>query len=67
MDKTHILVVDDDPAILKLLSTNLRARDYKVTTAMDGEEALEAVERDFVDLIVLDIMMPRLDGVEVRT
>jgi len=65
MDKTHILVVDDDPAILRLLSTNLRARDYKVTTAMDGEEALEAVERDFVDLIILDIMMPRLDGVEV--
>ena len=65
MDKTHILVVDDDQAILRLLSTNLRARDYKVTTAMDGEEALEAVERDFVDLIVLDIMMPRLDGVEV--
>jgi len=65
MDKTHILVVDDDPAILRLLSTNLRARDYKVTTAMDGEEALEAVERDFVDLIVLDIMMPKLDGVEV--
>jgi len=65
MDKTHILVVDDDPAILKLLSTNLKARDYRVTTAMDGEEALEAVERDFVDLIILDIMMPKLDGVEV--
>ena len=65
MDKTHILVVDDDPAILKLLSTNLRVRGYKVTTAMDGEEALEAVERDIVDLIILDIMMPRLDGVEV--
>ena len=65
MDKTHILVVDDDPAILRLLSTNLKARDYRVTTAMDGEEALEAVERDFVDLIILDIMMPKLDGVEV--
>lgn len=65
MNKTNILVVDDDPAILRLLCTNLRARGYSVTTAIDGEEALEAVERDFVDLIILDIMMPKLDGVEV--
>ena len=65
MDKRHILVVDDDPAILKLLCTNLKARGYKVTAAMDGEESLEAVEKDFVDLIILDIMMPKLDGVEV--
>ncbi len=65
MNKTNILVVDDDPAILRLLCTNLRARGYNVTTAIDGEESLEAVERDFVDLIILDIMMPKLDGVEV--
>ena len=65
MKKTHILVVDDDPAILRLVCTNLKARGYTVSTAMDGEEALKAVESDFVDLIVLDIMMPRLDGVEV--
>ena len=65
MDKRHILVVDDDPAILKLLCTNLKARGYKVTAAMDGEESLEAVEKDFIDLIILDIMMPKLDGVEV--
>jgi len=65
MNKTNILVVDDDPAILRLLCTNLRARGYNATTAIDGEESLEAVERDFVDLIILDIMMPKLDGVEV--
>ncbi|MFC1994880.1 response regulator transcription factor [Chloroflexota bacterium] len=65
MEKTHILVVDDDPAILRLLCTNLKARNYKVSTAMDGEESLEAVEKDFVDLIILDLMMPKLDGVEV--
>ena len=65
MNKTHILVVDDDPAILRLLCTNLKARGYKVSTAMDGEESLQAVEGDFVDLIILDIMMPKLDGVEV--
>ena len=65
MNKTHVLVVDDDPAILRLLCANLKARDYKVSTAIDGEDALEAVERDFVDLIILDIMMPKLNGVEV--
>jgi len=65
MNKLHILVVDDDPAILRLLTTNLRARDYKVTTSVDGEEALKAVEADFFDLIVLDLMMPKVDGVEV--
>lgn len=65
MDKTHILVVDDDPAIIRLLCTNLKARGYKVSTAMDGEESLEAVEKDFVDLIILDLMMPKIDGVEV--
>ena len=64
MDKTRILVVDDEPAILRLLCTNLKARGYQVTTAMDGEESLEAVQKDFVDLIILDLMMPRLDGVE---
>ncbi len=65
MDKTHILVVDDDPAILRLLCANLKARGYRVTTAVDGEEALKALEGDFVDLIILDVMMPKLDGVEV--
>lgn len=65
MDKKTILVVDDDPAILRLLSTNLKARGYEVITATDGEEALEAVQRDFVDLIILDIMMPKVDGVQV--
>ncbi len=65
MDKTHILVVDDDPAILRLLCANLKARGYRVSTAVDGEQAIEAVQQDFVDLILLDIMMPRMDGVEV--
>ena len=65
MNKIHILVVDDDPAILRLVCTNLKARGYKVSTAVDGEDALEAVEKDFVDLIILDLMMPKLDGVEV--
>ena len=65
MEKTHILLVDDDPAILRLLQTNLRARGYLVSTAVDGEEALEAVEQNIVNLIILDLTMPKLDGVEV--
>jgi two-component system KDP operon response regulator KdpE len=65
MDKQHILVVDDDQSILKFLSANLKARGYQVTTAMDGEKALEAIERELIDLIILDIMLPRTDGVEV--
>jgi two-component system KDP operon response regulator KdpE len=65
MDKKRILVVDDDTAILRLLSTNLKARGYEVITATDGEEALEAVQKDYIDLIILDIMMPKVDGVQV--
>ncbi|OGO20784.1 MAG: hypothetical protein A2Z15_01975 [Chloroflexi bacterium RBG_16_50_11] len=65
MDKKHILIVDDDPAILRLLSTNLKARGYEICTATDGEESLEAVQKDFIDLIILDLMMPKVDGVEV--
>ena len=65
MDKKRILVVDDDTAILRLLSTNLKARGYDVITAADGEEALEAVQKDYIDLIILDIMMPKVDGVQV--
>jgi len=65
MDEAHILVVDDDPAILRLLYSNLRARGYKVTTAMDGEKALEVVGGERPNLIILDIMIPKLDGIEV--
>src|SRR3989304_5779769 len=65
MEKKQILIVDDDPAILRLLSANLKARGYDVVTATDGEESLEAVQKDFVDLIILDLMMPKVDGVEV--
>jgi two-component system KDP operon response regulator KdpE len=65
MDKKHILIVDDDPAILRLLSTNLKARGYEIYTATDGEQSLDVVQKDFVDLIILDLMMPKVDGVEV--
>ena len=65
MDKKNVLIVDDDPAILRLLSMNLKARGYEIFTATDGEESLEAVQKNFIDLIILDLMMPKIDGVEV--
>ncbi len=61
----RILVVDDDPAILKLLGANLKARGYEVFFASDGVEAIEFIEKSLLDLIILDLMMPGMDGMEV--
>jgi two-component system KDP operon response regulator KdpE len=61
----RILVVDDEPNILATLAPLLRSRGYEVNTAMNGRAAVEAVERDNPDLIVLDLGLPDMDGVEV--
>ncbi|MFH1320859.1 MAG: response regulator transcription factor [Bacteroidota bacterium] len=60
-----ILIVDDEPDILEFLRYNLEKEGYTVFTANNGNEAIEAAKRDVPDLIVLDVMMPGLDGVEV--
>jgi DNA-binding response OmpR family regulator len=60
-----ILVVDDDPLLLKLLQHKLRQRGFAVRCAGDGEKGLEAVAAEAPDLVVLDAMMPGLDGSEV--
>ncbi len=60
-----ILAVDDEPSIVKLVTTALTARGYEVVTAYDGEEALSKVRSEKPDLIVCDIMMPKMDGREV--
>jgi two-component system, OmpR family, KDP operon response regulator KdpE len=61
----RVLVVDDDPQILRALRTNLAARGYQVQTAPDGEGALDAFARQRPDLIVLDLGLPGMDGLEV--
>ena len=61
----RILVVDDDPKILKALDQALRKEGYDVFRAADGEEALQIARDEDPDLIVLDIMLPKLDGFEV--
>jgi DNA-binding response OmpR family regulator len=58
----RILIVDDEPRYLRLLDANLRTEGYEVVTAQDGQQAIETFSAQPVDLILLDIMMPRLDG-----
>ncbi|MBX6771114.1 MAG: response regulator transcription factor [Chloroflexi bacterium] len=65
MPKEKILIVDDEARILRLVRSNLEPVGYKVLTAMDGESALTAAEMNDPDLIILDLMLPRLDGFEV--
>ena len=65
MKKTRILVVDDELSIIKFLRANLEASGYEVLAAMDGAEALQTFEIELPDLVVLDIMMPKMDGFEV--
>jgi len=60
-----ILVVDDEPAVLKVLVTRLELSGYKVVSAKDGEEALDVFHKESPDLVVLDVMLPKLDGFAV--
>ena len=62
---THILVVDDEPQIRRALATNLAARDYQVEVAPDGEAALVSAEARTPDLVILDIGLPGIDGIDV--
>jgi two-component system, OmpR family, KDP operon response regulator KdpE len=62
---TRILVVDDEPHMLRTLRINLHARGYHVITAADGTQALHAAKTDRPDLVVLDLGLPDIDGVDV--
>jgi two-component system OmpR family response regulator len=63
--RARLLVVDDEPTIRELLSTSLRFAGFEVHTAADGQEALAQAERTRPDLVVLDVMLPDLDGFAV--
>jgi two-component system response regulator VicR len=60
-----VLIVDDEPPIIDVLSYNLARANYEVVVARDGEQALTLARREQPDLIVLDLMLPKLDGLEV--
>jgi len=62
---SRVLVVDDEPAIVTLLQYNLEQADYQVVTAIDGEQALNLALHEKFDVILLDLMLPKMDGVEV--
>lgn len=63
-DKSRILVADDEPKILMFIRANLAARGYEVHVAQDGVEAAEVAAKVVPDVIVLDVNMPRMDGIE---
>ncbi len=65
MQQSPILVVDDDPDALEIVSTFLESRGYRVVTASDGRQALAKVEEIRPALVLLDVMMPGMDGWEV--
>lgn len=64
MDQEKILIIDDDSQIRTLLSERLRFHQYRVITAEDGQDGLDKFKKEGADLVLLDLMMPRLDGIE---
>lgn len=65
MPSTVVLVVDDDPVILKLLAVNFELEGYEVCSATQGAEALEVVRQQRPDVVVSDIMMPVMSGIDL--
>lgn len=63
--KAHILLVDDEPDLVQMVSVRLRAAGHTVSTAYDGQQALDSVKREIPDLMILDLMLPKLDGYKV--
>jgi DNA-binding response OmpR family regulator len=65
MTARKVLIVEDDPALLRGLKDNFQAQGYQVRTANDGEKGLEALLRDRPDLVLLDVMLPKINGYEI--
>jgi DNA-binding response OmpR family regulator len=62
---SRILIVDDDPMVTRLVRINLELENFEVVEVWDGKSALEAIKNDRPDLVLLDIMMPQIDGWEI--
>jgi CheY-like chemotaxis protein len=67
MDTVTVLVVDDDPVILQLLQVNFEMEGFRVLTASDGDEALRQARSKQPDIVVSDVMMPKVDGLELAS
>jgi DNA-binding response OmpR family regulator len=65
MRKPRILIADDEPAIRRFVRANLETRGYETCLAVDGEQALELIEKELPELIILDINMPEIDGFQI--
>ena len=63
--KTKIVVIEDEPDILEIIDYNLSKEGFEVCSALDGEEGLQLVKKEVPDLVLLDLMLPGLDGIEV--
>jgi len=64
VSKGRILLVDDDPRLVNIVAMYLSIEEYDVSTATDGEDALRQIEAQAPDLVILDVMMPGMDGLE---
>ncbi|MCE9592563.1 MAG: response regulator [Planctomycetes bacterium] len=65
MKREHIVVIEDEPDILEVVQYNLTREGYKVTTSQSGDDGLARVRRENPDLVLLDLMLPGIDGIEV--
>lgn len=63
-DNFKILLVDDEPDILEFVSYNLKKEGFQVITSQNGSEAIEIAKKEIPELIILDVMMPEMDGIE---
>ena len=61
----YVMIVDDDPDILEGITAILETRDYRLATARDGLQCMEIIQQETPDLLILDMMMPRMDGFAV--
>lgn len=64
-DSPHILVVDDEPSIVEVVELYLSRSGYRVTVAQDGQAAIDSLTDELPDLVVLDLMLPKIDGLEI--